>query len=223
MPESAKLIVTIVERGQGGNIQKLYTSRQAPWHYRCIGQGTASSELLDVLGLGGTERDVVFTLASRGPAERLMRLLKEDRPDSLEAKGLAFDLPLTGLNNIVASALERHGQMKTDQTGGLPMERDTDNSLILLAVNQGHTDDVMNTARAAGARGGTVLRARYASEDDIGRFYGISVQEEKEILLVVASGDTRNAIMETVNKKHGLKTPAGTVILSLPLDHVVRL
>lgn len=223
MPESAKLIVTIVERGQGRSVQKLYTSRQAPWHYRSIGQGTASSELLDVLGLGGSERDVILTLASRSAAERLMRLLKEDRPESLEAKGLVFDMPLTGLNNIVAAALERQGRQTAMETGGLPMARDADNSLILFIVNQGHTDDVMNTARAAGARGGTVLRSRYAAEEDIGRFYGISVQEEKEILLIVASGGTRNAIMETVNKKHGLKTPAGAVILSLPLDHVVRL
>lgn len=221
MPESAKLIVTIVERGQGKTIQRLYTGRQAAWHYQSIGRGTASSELLDVLGLGSTERDVLFSLASRSAAERLMRLLREERPEGLEAKGLAFDMSLTGLNNIVAVALERQAQQT--ENGGSPMERDSENSLIILIVNQGHTDDVMNTARAAGARGGTILRARHVGDRDIGRFYGISVQEEKEILLIVADSETRNTVMETVNKKHGLKTPAGAVILSLPLDHVVRL
>lgn len=221
MPESAKLIVTIVERGQGKAIQRLYTDRQAAWHYQSIGRGTASSELLDVLGLGSTERDVLFSLASRSAAERLMRLLREDRPEGLEAKGLAFDIPLTGLNNIVAVALERQTQQA--ENGGLPMERDSENSLIMLIVNQGHTDDVMNTARAAGARGGTILRARHMGDRDMARFYGISVQEEKEILLIVADSETRNTVMETVNKKHGLKTPAGAVILSLPLDHVGRL
>ena len=195
--------------------------RQAAWHYYMLGRGTASSELLDVLGLGSTERDVLITLASKSVARRLMRLLKEDRPEGLEAKGLAFDIALTGLNNIVATALERQGQR--GENGGAPMEREDKNSLIMLMVNQGYTDEVMNTAREAGARGGTVLRARHAADGDVGRFYGISVQEEKEILLIVAAGDTRGAIMETVNKKHGLRTPAGAVILSVPLDHVVRL
>ena len=222
MAESVKLIVTIVERGQGDELQRLYTERQVPWHYRAVGEGTASSELLDVLGLGGTERDVLLSLGSKGPAERLMRLLKQDRPESVRAKGLVFDMPLTGLNNIVAAALERQSQLRTDK-GGLAMERETDNSLIMLIVNQGHTADVMNTARAAGARGGTVLRARQSDEGQAGRFYGLPLQEEKRIVLIVASGETRNAIMETVNKKHGLKTPAGAVILSLPLDHVARL
>ncbi len=221
MPEAAKLIITIVERGQGNAIEQLYTGRQVRWHYHCNGVGTASSELLDVLGLGSTERDVLFSLASRGAEERLMRLLKNDRPEGLEAKGLAFDTPLTGLNNIVAVALERQGQ-SLGENGGMPMERETDNSLIMLIVNQGHTDDVMNTARAAGARGGTILRARHSGDKDTSRFFGITVQDEKEIVFIVASGETRNAIMETVNKKHGLKTDAGAVILSVPLDHVVR-
>lgn len=223
MPEAAKLIVTIVERGQGKAVQRLYAGRQVAWHYHSVGEGTASSELLDVLGLGGAERDVLLSLGSAGAVERLMALLKRDRPEGLQAKGLAFDMPITGLNNIVATALERQGRSMGETGGFAPMEKDADNSLVMLIVNQGHTDDVMNTARAAGARGGTVLRSRHVDEQQMSRFYGITVQEEKEILLIVASGQTRNAIMETVNKKHGLKTPAGAVILSLPLDHVVRL
>lgn len=221
MPESAKLIVTITERGRSGAVQRFYEQRQVVWHYRTVGEGTASSELLDVLGLGGTERDVLISLASRSPAERLMGLMRYDRPEGLPSKGLAFDMPITGLNNIVAAALQRQAQSQTEK-GGLPMEKQRGSSLILLVVNQGHTADVMNTARAAGARGGTVLRARQSDGGEAGLPYGIPLQEEKEIVLIVAAGDTRNAIMETVNKKHGLRTPAGAVILSLPLDHVVR-
>lgn len=222
MPESVKLIMTIVERGQGDGVQRLYTERQIPWHYRAVGEGTASSELLDVLGLGGTERDVLLSLASKGPAERLMRLLKEDRPESLQAKGLAVDMSVTGINNIVAAALERQSQQQAEN-GGLPMEKDSGSSLIMLIINHGHTGEVMNTARAAGARGGTVLRAWQSDGGEPGRFYGLDLQEEKELVLIVASAGTRSAIMETVNKMHGLKTPAGAVILSLPLDHVARL
>ena len=223
MPEAAKMMITIVERGQGKAVRRLFTDRQVAWHYHSIGEGTASSELLDVLGLGSTERDVLVSLGAKSAVERLVRYLKEDRPEDLAAKGLTFDIPITGLNNIVATALERQGQSLGENGGALPMEKDSGSSLIMLIVNQGHTDDVMNTARAAGARGGTVLRARQAGAVDAGHFFGITIQEEREILLIVADHTTRSAIMETVNRKHGLKTEAGAVILSLPLDHVVRL
>lgn len=97
------------------------------------------------------------------------------------------------------------------------------NSLILVAVNQGNTEEVMNTARAAGARGGTIIRSRWAGEQASEQFYGITVQGEKEIIAIVASADSRNAIMEMINMKHGLKTEAGAIICSVALEHLVRL
>ena len=81
----------------------------------------------------------------------------------------------------------------------------------------------MDTAREAGARGGTIIRARWAGAEDDGQFYGISLQSEKEIIAIVAPREQRNAIMEVVNKKHGLKTEAGAVICSLGIDRMVKL
>ena len=102
------------------------------------------------------------------------------------------------------------------------MEAKTDYSLILVSVNQGHTDDVMDTARQAGARGGTVIRARWAGPEDTSHFYGISLQSEKEIIAIVAAGELRNAIMEMINKKHGLKTEAAAMVCSVGLEHYVK-
>ena len=95
-------------------------------------------------------------------------------------------------------------------------------SLILVVVNQGHSDDVMETARGAGARGGTIVRSRFAGDEENEQFYGISLQAEKEIIAIVASGDNRNTIMEMINKKHGLKTEAGAVICSLGIEKSTR-
>ena len=103
------------------------------------------------------------------------------------------------------------------------MDGKADNSLILIAVNQGHTDDVMDTAREAGARGGTVIRSRWAGAEDEGQFHGISVHSEKELIAIVATSEKRNAIMEMVNLKHGLKTEAGAIVLSMGIERMVRL
>lgn len=43
------------------------------------------------------------------------------------------------------------------------------------------------------------------------------------MILIVASSETRNVIMETVNRKHGLKTEAGAMICSLGIDQIIRL
>ena len=52
--------------------------------------------------------------------------------------------------------------------------------LIVASVDQGEVDQVMDAARAAGATGGTILHARRAGVHEAEKFYGITLQKEKE-------------------------------------------
>ncbi len=213
-----KIIVTIVERGQGKELLKLYARNGVNCNFQSIGRGTASSELLDVLGLGTTERDILISMAGSQTVQRLMHLLDEGVPN-LYAKGIAFDMPLTGMNRRIATVFLKKeevvkGEIKMQESAG---------NLILVVVNQGHTDEVMDTARGAGARGGTVIRSRWAGGDETRQFLGFTIQEEKEIIAIVTSPEHRNPIMEMINMKHGLQTEAGAMICSMNIDTMAKL
>ena len=179
-----KLMVSFVERGQGNDLAKFYAEHNVNFNYRSVGVGTASSDLLDVLGIGSAEKDVIFSLASKVNAER---------------------------------------QGDAENRGGSDMDANTANSLILVMVNQGNTDEVMNTARAAGARGGTIIRSRFMGVAELDGLYESMQEGEKEIIAMVVPTTQRNTIMETINKKHGLKTEAGAVLLSLGIDQIAKL
>jgi len=215
-----KLIISFIGRGQGNDLAKLYAEYNVNFNYRCVGVGTASSDLLDVLGIGSAEKDVIFSLASQVNAERLMTRLS-DNLRSIREKGIVFSMPLTGLNNVVATVLERQGD--AENRGGNDMDANTANSLVLVMVNQGNTDEVMNTARAAGARGGTIIRSRFMGAEELDGLYESMQEGEKEIIAMVVPTSQRNTIMETINKKHGLKTEAGAVLLSLGIDQIAKL
>ena len=105
----------------------------------------------------------------------------------------------------------------------MPQNHHDDHSLILVTVNQGYTEDVMNTARAAGARGGTVVRARWAGADEVQKIAGITLQAEKEVLAIMTQNHLRNGIMEEIDRVHGLHTPTQAMVISLPVDGVARL
>lgn len=216
-----KVIIGFVERGQGKNVAKVFLENKIPVSFQCPGMGTASSELLDVLGLGTAERDILFSIASTANVERMMQMLAEDFGGHLDAHGIIIDLPMTGINNMIATALMNMSP-ESMMNGGEIMDQHTENSMILVTVNQGHTDEVMDTARGAGARGGTIIRARWSGSKDSEQFYGINIQEEKEVIFIVTTKENRNIIMETINMKHGLNTEAGAMICSLGIDHIVR-
>ena len=150
--------------------------------------------------------------------------LREEEESSVRAKGIVFSTPLTALNTLAAAVLMRESQQKNER-GAESMEQklDEEHSLILIVVNQGHTDEVMNTARTAGARGGTIIRSRWAGTEEAETFYGITLQAEKEIVAIVSSAERRKMIMEAVNKMHGMNTAAGAMVCSVAVDQMQRL
>jgi len=223
MSEPIKLLVSIVERGRGSAIMKLYTERQVFLHCQCAGTGTATSEILNILGLGSSEKDVVLSWAAAGAAERLLTDLDADLRGAVKTKGIVFLLPLTGLNNLVASIIQyKTDPVKSNQKGEDPMEH-SDSSLIFVVCNRGCTDAVMETAKAVGARGGTVVRARWTGVGDMESAYGLSLHAEKEILAIVARNDIRNELMQAINEQHGLRTESQAMICSLGIDRIVHL
>lgn len=217
-----KLVITIVERRQGKGVAELFSKNGVEWHYQSTGMGTASSELLDVLGFGTPERDVLFSLAEDNVVRKMMYNLNNDLREYVHAKGIIFSVSLTGMSSLVAAKLFESAE-KSEEEGEEKVDGKSNNSLIMVIVNQGHTDEVMETAKKAGARGGTILRARFNGSEESKQFYGITLQAEKEIIMILAGNPNRNLIMESINKEHGVNSEAGAMICSMAVEQVVRL
>lgn len=218
--EIVKVIISIVEHGQAKAVIRYYEKNQVQFHYQIRGRGTASSELLNVLGFGGIERDVVLSLAAGSLAGKLMhRLRYEEGP---HAKGIAFLFPLNAISSVPGVHMVKQGipEYRKENAG---MEQQKNNSLILITVNRGYTEEVMNTARGAGARGGTVIRCHWAGQEEAASIYGVPLQEEKELIAIVASAQGRNTIMETIQLKHGSESGAGAMLCSIGLEQMVKL
>lgn len=217
-----QLMVSIVERGKGTGLIEHYKAYKIVHHTRCAGRGTAASHLLDTLGFGTTERDIVLSVGPRDTMGQLMHYLKDEDRSKLGAQGIAFSLNVTGMTAILAVGLARLEEMEPER-GEQIMKQGSHHSLILVTVNQGYTDAVMDTARAAGARGGTVIRARWTGAGEMEKFVGITLQSEKEVLAIVTPDRERAAIMEEIDRVHGLRTSAQATVISLPIDHTARL
>ena len=90
--------------------------------------------------------------------------------------------------------------------------------LIIAVVNQGHSDELITAARGAGAHGGTVLSARGMIHNGPVKFFGLSLQEDKEIILILAEKEQKLPVMQKVSLDFGISTQAEGIIFSLPVD-----
>ena len=62
----------------------------------------------------------------------------------------------------------------------------------------------MNTARAAGATGGTILKGLRCSPGKSAVIFGITIQEEQEIVAIVVPKDKKTEIMQAISSAHGM-------------------
>ena len=107
-------------------------------------------------------------------------------------------------------------------TGGVPT-MNFDYELIVVILNEGHSDMVMDAARSAGAGGGTVLHAKGTGAIGTEKFFGVTLANEKDVIYIVASGKEKAAIMNAINKDAGPSTAAGAISFSLPVSDVAGL
>lgn len=220
--EAMKVILSIVERGQGAAMLKLYRKRQVPIHIQCAGKGTATSEIMDILGLGSSEKDVLLSFAAASAAKKLLHDLDNELRGHTGGAGIVVSIPVSGLNSLVANLAAYHAESLKEKEEGNDMER-SENSLILVVCARGCTDDVMTTAKAHGARGGTVIKGRLSGRKELEQAYEVELKAEREIVAIVVPTSLRNPIMEAINTEHGLRSEAQAALCSLPIEQIVRL
>ena len=95
--------------------------------------------------------------------------------------------------------------------------------LVLTIVNRGCSDQVMEAARTAGARGGTVINARRVGFEDVQNLLGFTLQPEKEIVAILVPSQQKLPVMQAINREAGLKTDCRGVLFSLPVDDIMGL
>ena len=95
--------------------------------------------------------------------------------------------------------------------------------LILTIVNRGSSEQVMEAARTAGARGGTVISARRVGYEDVQNLLGFTLQPEKEIVAILVPREQKLPVMQAINREAGLKTDCRGVLFSLPVDDILGL
>lgn len=219
-----KLLVTIVDRPRGEVVARICGGLGVHLHLGMLGRGTASSEVLDFLGLGETDKAVILTLAP----EPLVPLIRGELVRGLHlrrpGKGILFTLPLSGISRRAAACLSRPVPEETTE-GARGMEENRGAGgyryeLIVASVDQGQTDQVMDAARSAGAAGGTLLHARRAGVHEAEKFYGISLQKERELVAILAPRAQKAGIMRAIAQSLTLEGEQGGVVFSLPVDSI---
>ena len=95
--------------------------------------------------------------------------------------------------------------------------------VIFVIVNQGYAEEAMDVAREQGVRGGTILNARGVAREKEAAFFGITIQQEKEILMMVVEKDIKDKVLNALYSQMGMAKKAKGIAFSLPVSDVTGL
>ena len=100
--ERLDVIFTIVPKGKGDQVIDLLRDNDVMVNMTCLGRGTAPSSILEMLGIGATDKDVVLSFVKNEISTSLLRRIAKKLDFSKPGNGISFTVPLQSVAGIMA-------------------------------------------------------------------------------------------------------------------------
>lgn len=209
-------VISIVNSDSLKKLNDLCEKMNLPLTVAAHAKGTAVKSMLDLLGIESTERRVVFSIADGKKTKELISEQKRKLHIGVPGHGIVIAVPIKSIGGGKTLSYLKGDE----QSAKYVPEFNPAYELIVVIANEGSTDSVMNAARSAGARGGTVIHGKGTGVKGASKFYNVSIASEKEIILVVSSSELKAEIMRSILRTAGPDTDAGAIVFSVPVTDV---
>ena len=199
------LFFTIVNRGKANAILRKAKECGAKGGTILLGEGTVTSKLLDAVGVTETHKEILMISASDELDAKLHETISETFNFSKRNRGIAFSVPF--MNWTLDAAETKDISLNNDNFSYC---------CIFTIVDKGKSQDCMNAARAAGARGGTLIHGRGAGvPTDF--YYPLLIEPQKETVLIISPKDQAPSIREKIYSDLELNKLGQGIIFTLPV------
>ena len=210
-----ELLIGIVERDLTPEYEKRMEQAAVHVLVSTPARGTAKVEMLHYLGQERTEKTALFGVVTPATGRTLVRQFQHDRCFRRGSCVWAA-VPISSVGG--ATALEFMSEKQEKSEVGAVEKTPFD--LIVVLANYGANELVMDAARSAGAKGGTVIHAKGTGVGFAEKFFGVTLSVEKEVILIITNAEQKHEIMRAIMEKAGLSSKAHSVVFSLPVSQV---
>jgi nitrogen regulatory protein PII len=214
-------LFTVVDHRLEDILTNTYKNNKMPILLLTHGRGTAKSVVYEVLGYEGRKKTVAVSIQTKAMTNHILKQLGDNIDFDKPGTGIAFSINVSSISGVFSriciQAEENSGMGSED----MPSTSKEPYHLIVTIVNSGFFDQVMSAAKKAGATGGTVVHARGLGSKEAMKYLGITIQPEKDLVLILAPRDRKLAIMESIMHEVGLNTAGTGICFSLPVDSAI--
>ncbi len=199
-----ELLYVIVNRGMASKIIKQAKTQGVTGGTVFLGKGTIRNRLLAFLELNESRKEIVLIAAEQKVAKRAIASISQkfrfDKPNH----GIAFSIPIT---EVLGS-----DPLECDE----PVEQEGDENTmyqsIIVIVDRGKAEAVIDAATRAGSMGGTIMNARGSGIHETSTLFSMEIEPEKEIVLIISERHLTGEITSTIREDLEIDQPGNGII-----------
>lgn len=199
------LFFAVLSRGKANDVLHKAQKCGATGGTIFLGEGTIQSKVLEKMGLTEIHKEILMISASDELSDKLHETLSGDLMFSKRNKGIAFSIPF---KRRLASKQEEESSSTNVNASHF---------CIITIVDKGRSKDCIKSARAAGAKGGTLIHGRGAGiPTDF--YYPLVIEPQKDIVMIITTNDKVSLIRERIFTDLELGKAGNGIIFTLPVS-----
>ena len=209
-PYKIKTLTLILTMEQSKTLAKL-TRKYRLSSTTVIAYGTVSSTFLNMLGIKSDKREIIKLLIEEDFLEEFCGAVNDKLQLDKPGHGIAY------ITNVLACiGLDGGKSVAFNETKQL----DTEDSMyqkITVIVDRGQADRVVEIAKEAGARGGTILHGRGSTGKEAQTIFGIEIEPEKEIAIIIIPRTISEKVFTAIHQGMDLDSPGKGIMFVEPI------
>lgn len=203
-----QLLTVIVGRGKAKKVVSLAKSVGVPGATISLGGGSNHNSFFNFLGIANEDKDIIFMVSDPETIDHAVEILDKELALHKPNHGIAFVEELAECSGVHRLNKNKPPRMEGDRTVY---------QLITVIVDRGKAEEVIESSRKAGSRGGTILNARGSGAHEHGKIFNIEIVPEKEVVLILCKSEQADAIMSQIEEDFKIHDPGKGIMYSKPV------
>ncbi len=199
-----ELIYVVVNYGMGSRILQKAKEHGISGGTIFLGKGTINNSLLNFLSLYDERKEIVLLGTDNHTADHALVELNKEFKFEKPNHGIVFT---TSACEIVGSKCYKSEENEERRGVNKLMYQN-----IITIVNRGKAEEVIEAAKAAGSKGGTIINARGSGVNETSKLFNMDIEPEKEIVIILSKEDITEAIVTSIRKKLEIDKPGNGII-----------
>ncbi len=214
----ARILFVITEKEETKKLLRLLKKYKLNNLVNISAKGTATSSILYYFGLDNTKRDVLMAIIPEFLEIDILYDICTKFKMNEPGKGLAFTINITSGNKDLFDE-----EIRKISKEEFYMKKDKKYELIISIVGEGSGTLCMEAAKKVGAGGGTLINGIGLGSKDAMKLLGITIEPEKDIVLILTEKTNKKMIMEEISEVIGLNENGRGICFSLPVESTIGL